>query len=211
MITSGNEGQGRQTLIEEDTTFRGSLETKRPIVVNGRMEGELTGPSLVVSMGGSVQGVVKVKEIRCAGDLQGEFEAEEIHFSGTVSDETVIRAKALEVKLAKPEETPIVFGECEIEVGDEPTVDEVLKRRTAALEPPKPKAPVAAAAKPIAKSPVASTAKPVAKAPVVAAAKPKGDKPIVVVEDEHKKVTVETKAKKPKTKGNNKKKGEKPN
>lgn len=127
--------QGRQTIIEEDTTFKGSLDSKYAIVVNGKVEGDLTGPSLVVNTGGAVQGGVKAKAIRSAGELQGTFEAEEMQISGRVCDDTTIKAKTLEVRLAKSEESPIVFGECVLEVGEAPDVKAILKSRAAAAAP----------------------------------------------------------------------------
>jgi hypothetical protein len=165
-MISTSETSGRQTLIEEESTFKGSLDAKCPIVVNGRVEGELSGPSLLVNRGGAVQGSVKVESLRSAGELQGEFEANHMQVSGRVCDDTVLRAKSLEVKLAKPEEAPIVFGECEIEVGDAPTIEEALKRQADAIAPPKVAAPVAAKVPVVAKKAAPVVAKPAAsKAP----------------------------------------------
>lgn len=120
--------QERQTLIEEETTFKGSLDSKCPIVVNGTVEGDLSGPALLVNVGGTVEGNVKAAVIRSDGQLQGTFEAERFYLSGRVCDNTTIRAKTLEVKLAKAEEAPIIFGECLIEIGDTPNLEEILKR-----------------------------------------------------------------------------------
>lgn len=124
--------QPRQTLVEEGTVFKGVMSSNCPIVVRGRIEGELEGPSLHVSDSGTVAGVVKVTEIRSEGILSGEFDAERVQLSGQVRDKTVIRAKSLEVKLA-PEtgRMEVVFGECALEVGEVPTrsaaIEETLK------------------------------------------------------------------------------------
>jgi hypothetical protein len=45
-----------------------------------------------------------------------------VQLSGTVKDNTVIKAKSLEVKLtAASAKMQVVFGECDLEVGDQPT------------------------------------------------------------------------------------------
>jgi cytoskeletal protein CcmA (bactofilin family) len=110
----------RKTLVEEGTHFKGSLSSDCPIEVKGRVEGDLAAPALSVSASGAVHGRVKVGEIRSEGELAGEFDADLIVLSGTVKDNTVIRARSLEVKLAAPSgKLQVVFGECELEVGGE--------------------------------------------------------------------------------------------
>src|SRR5690349_11736028 len=94
----GNSG-GKQTLIEEGTNFKGSMTSSCPILVRGRIEGDIESPSLSVSPSGAVQGRAKVVQLRSEGELAGEFDAETVQLSGVVKDSTVIRAKTLEVKL----------------------------------------------------------------------------------------------------------------
>ena len=54
------------------------------------------------------------------GELAGEFDADMVQLSGTVRDNTVIRAKSLEVKLSPPNgKMQVIFGESELEVGSE--------------------------------------------------------------------------------------------
>jgi cytoskeletal protein CcmA (bactofilin family) len=110
----------RKTLVEEGTQFKGSLSSDCPIEVKGRIEGDLTAPALAVSLSGAVHGHVKVGEMRSEGELAGEFDADVVQLSGTVKDNTVIRARTLEVKLAPPKgKMQVIFGECELEVGGE--------------------------------------------------------------------------------------------
>jgi cytoskeletal protein CcmA (bactofilin family) len=110
----------RRTLVEEGTQFKGSLSSDCPIEVKGRIEGELTAPALAVSASGAVHGHVKVGEMRSEGELAGEFDADVVQLSGTVKDNTVIRARSLEVKLVPPKgKMQVIFGECELEVGGE--------------------------------------------------------------------------------------------
>jgi cytoskeletal protein CcmA (bactofilin family) len=123
---------GRKTLVEEGTQFKGSLSSDCPIEVKGRVEGDLTAPALAVSASGAVHGKVKVGEMKSQGELAGEFDADVVQLSGTVKDATIIRAKSLEVKLAPPNgKLQVVFGECELEVGSEQATKEQAK------EPPK--------------------------------------------------------------------------
>jgi cytoskeletal protein CcmA (bactofilin family) len=126
-MSVGDIGKKRETLIEAGTAFKGSFASDCPIVVKGRIEGDLSGPSLTVSSTGAVSGTVKVKELRSDGELSGEYDAEVVHLSGVVKDNTIIRAKHLEVKLS-PERgrLQVVFGECELEVGDVPSKEDSL-------------------------------------------------------------------------------------
>ncbi len=119
-MSDGKNGPGRKTLVEEGTQFKGSLSSDCPIEVKGRIEGDLTAPALAVSATGAVHGKVKVGTIQSHGELAGEFDADVVQLSGTVKDNTVIRAKSLEVKLS-PEKgkMQVIFGECELEVGSE--------------------------------------------------------------------------------------------
>ena len=111
---------GRKTLVEEGTHFKGSLSSDCPIEVKGRVEGDLTAPALAVSTTGAVHGKVKVGEMKSQGELAGEFDADVVQLSGTVKDSTIIRAKSLEVKLVPANgKMQVIFGECELEVGSE--------------------------------------------------------------------------------------------
>jgi cytoskeletal protein CcmA (bactofilin family) len=113
---------GRRTLVEEGTQFKGSLSSSCPIVVKGRIDGDVSAPSLQVSSTGSVHGKVKVGEMESQGELAGEFDADVVQLSGTVRDKTVVRAKSLEVKLAPTTgKMQVVFGECVLDVGDMPS------------------------------------------------------------------------------------------
>lgn len=112
----------KRTLVEEGTTFKGSLTSTCPIFVKGGVEGDIQAPSLTVAASGTVSGKVKAGELKSEGSLAGEFDVDKVQLSGSVKDNTVIRAKSLEVKLAvASSKMQVVFGECELEVGDQPT------------------------------------------------------------------------------------------
>lgn len=113
---------GKRTLVEEGTTFKGSLTSSCPVLVKGAIEGDLTTPSLTVASSGSVSGKVKADELKSDGEISGDFDVEKVTLSGTVKDNTVIKAQTFEVKLSVPGgKMQVVFGECQLEVGEAPT------------------------------------------------------------------------------------------
>lgn len=119
----------KRTLVEEGTTFKGSLSSTCPIFVKGGVEGDIQAPSLTVATTGTVSGKVKAGELKSEGSIAGEFDVEKVQLSGSVKDNTIIRAKSLEVKLSLPSsKMQVVFGECELEVGDQPTREKAVDR-----------------------------------------------------------------------------------
>lgn len=115
------------TVVEEGTEFHGTLTSSCPIDVRGRVEGELKTPALTVSESGAVHGRVKVGEVHSRGEISGEFDADKIELAGVVRDKTIIRARSLDVKIASDRgKLQLVFGECELSVGDEPTENDHL-------------------------------------------------------------------------------------
>ena len=125
---------GKHTLVEEGTEFKGTMSSSCPIVVMGKVEGDVAGPVIHITPSGVVAGVVKVKDLHSAGELAGEVEAETVQISGRVRDRTVIRARSLEVSLNVTKGgMQVVFGECELAIGDEPNKEAAV---AAALSPP---------------------------------------------------------------------------
>ena len=111
----------KQTLVEEGTSFKGSMTSTCPVVVRGRIEGEIETPALTVSASGAVHGKARVGTLSSQGEISGELDAETVKLSGRVSDSTIIRAKSLEVKLSVDSgKKQVVFGNCELNVGDDP-------------------------------------------------------------------------------------------
>lgn len=128
---------GKHTLVEEGTEFKGTMSSNCPIVVMGKVEGDVAGPVIHVSPTGVIAGNVKVKELRSDGEVAGEVEAEVVRISGKVRDKTVIRARSLEVSLATTKGgMQVVFGECELAVGDEPNKDAAIAAATAPAAQP---------------------------------------------------------------------------
>jgi cytoskeletal protein CcmA (bactofilin family) len=120
-----NEGQqDKQTTVEEGTQFKGILNSTCQVMVRGVVDGDLTAPIVIVSETGTVVGNVKAQSIWSEGVLAGRVDAEDVHLSGNVRSDTVIRARTLEVKLQRTKEKlEITFGECILDVGDDPSIE----------------------------------------------------------------------------------------
>jgi cytoskeletal protein CcmA (bactofilin family) len=119
--------KARTTLIEQGTAFQGTLHATCPILARGKLDGDVTGPSLEVTETGHVAGKVKVTDLRSQGELNGRFEADDVVLAGHVRDKTVIVAKALEVT------STVTLESCEFLIGEPPSKAQALR---AALEKP---------------------------------------------------------------------------
>ncbi len=109
----------KQTIVEDGTEFDGSVRSKCPITVSGKLKGEISAPSLTITASGSVHGQVKVSHLKSQGELAGEIDAENVELAGKVNDQTTIRATSLEVTLNQPgNKLQVTFGNCELQVGD---------------------------------------------------------------------------------------------
>jgi cytoskeletal protein CcmA (bactofilin family) len=112
----------KQTVIENGTEFEGSIKSQCTITLSGKVKGQLQAPALTVTPSGVLQGNVKVGRLKTEGEVAGEIDAESVVLSGRVSDQTVIRAKTLEVTLSQPQSgLQVTFGNCEFQVGDKKT------------------------------------------------------------------------------------------
>jgi cytoskeletal protein CcmA (bactofilin family) len=120
----------KQTVVEDGTELRGKLTSSCPVVINGLVDGELNAPEVTIATTGTVSGAIKAKRIRSQGTLSGSVEATDVFVSGTVKSNTTIVAKSLEVRLS-PErgKLQVTFGECTLDVGDEPTKEAALDNR----------------------------------------------------------------------------------
>jgi hypothetical protein len=64
---------------------------------------------------------VRAQKLRSEGTLAGDIDADDVYLSGTVRSNTMIRAKKLEVKLGTERgKLEVSFGECMVEVGEDP-------------------------------------------------------------------------------------------
>jgi cytoskeletal protein CcmA (bactofilin family) len=127
--------QNRQTTVEEGTQFKGTLSSTCPVVVRGVLDGDIKAPSLTVASSGMVTGNVRAQSIRSEGVLAGNVDADEVSLSGSVRSDTVIRARSLEVKLkGDKHKLEVTFGECILEVGDDPALEAAKEPQPYAAE-----------------------------------------------------------------------------
>lgn len=120
----------KQTVVEDGTELRGKLTSSCPVVINGVVDGELNAPEVTVATTGTVSGAIKAKRIRSQGTLSGSVEANDVFVSGTVRSNTTITAKSLEVRLSPDRgKLQVTFGECTLDVGDEPSKEAALDNR----------------------------------------------------------------------------------
>jgi cytoskeletal protein CcmA (bactofilin family) len=117
---SEQNGQPRKTVVEEGTALRGSLASNGAVLVMGRVDGEVSGVNVEITETGAVSGRVKTPALRSRGELRGEIDAEDVELSGHVLDDTVIRAQALAVSIPGPGGATVLFGDCELEIGEAP-------------------------------------------------------------------------------------------
>jgi cytoskeletal protein CcmA (bactofilin family) len=126
MDSEKRDAEPKQTTVEEGTQFIGTLNSSCHVIVRGQIDGDLNAPSLMISETGTVMGNVKAQSIQAAGVLGGRVDAEDIFLSGSVRSHTVIRARNLEVKLTgNQKRLEVTFGECILDVGDEPNSEPV--------------------------------------------------------------------------------------
>lgn len=145
----------KQTILEDGTEFDGSIRSKCPIIVSGKMKGEVSAPSLTITKSGSVHGLVKVSQLKSQGEIAGEIDAESVELSGRVNDQTTIRAATLEVTLNQTSgKLQVTFGNCDLQVGDraaKPTADAAASDTKSPKPEPAPAAAVKVEQKPPAK------------------------------------------------------------
>lgn len=88
-----------RTVVEEGTRFRGVISSQHAVLVQGDVEGEVTGPHVTIGKGGSVNGKVATNALESAGSISGQFDVGVAQLTGTVAKTTVIRASTLDVNL----------------------------------------------------------------------------------------------------------------
>lgn len=113
-------GQAKTTVVEEDTQLEGALSARGPVLVMGRVNGDLSGLSIEITETGAIAGRIKTPALHSRGVLSGTIEAEDVELSGRIMNDTVIRAQSLTVELDTAGTTNTVFGDCELEIGEAP-------------------------------------------------------------------------------------------
>jgi cytoskeletal protein CcmA (bactofilin family) len=101
MADSTNPGSRAEpaTIVQEGTEFKGDFSSSCPIVVNGRIEGDVKAPTVTVTDSGVLHGRVAAKTIACRGSVAGILEADAIELSGTIAQNTIVRAQRLRLNI----------------------------------------------------------------------------------------------------------------
>ncbi len=112
----------KESTIAKGTAIKGVVSSDCPVTVSGVVDGEFTAPALVVTDSGSVNGKIRVEDLKSSGEIAGDIDAGALLLSGRVRENTAIRAKTLEVKLASggSDKLQLVFGSATLEVGPPP-------------------------------------------------------------------------------------------
>jgi cytoskeletal protein CcmA (bactofilin family) len=135
MSDSTNGRSGKRTVVDEGTELKGSVKSTCPVVVVGKVEGDITGPSVEIAEKGVVSGTVKAAHVASHGDIFGQIDAESVELSGKIRDGTVIKARSLDIKVDRQgPRDPIQFGDCELCIGDEPDKAAAIARATAIVQ-----------------------------------------------------------------------------
>jgi cytoskeletal protein CcmA (bactofilin family) len=108
-------------VIEGGAEIEGSLRSTCDVQLDGTIKGELLAPAVEVGPAGSLHGCAKVERFVSRGEISGEIDARHVELSGKVGDQSVIRCKTLNVRLAQPgRHAGVVLGDCQLHVGDKP-------------------------------------------------------------------------------------------
>jgi cytoskeletal protein CcmA (bactofilin family) len=66
-----------ETLIGQDSIFKGDLTSKKVVRIDGIVEGNVIADSLIIGKTGSVKGDISVREVEVDGGVEGNIKAEE--------------------------------------------------------------------------------------------------------------------------------------
>lgn len=88
-------GAEPSTIVEEGTHFKGDFVSSCPIIVNGRIDGDVTAPAVRVTTSGALKGKIEAKAISCTGSVAGVLEADTIELTGNIGRDTIVRAQRL--------------------------------------------------------------------------------------------------------------------
>lgn len=67
-----------ETLIGQDSHFKGDLVSKKVVRIDGIIEGNVQADTLIIGKTGSVKGDLSVREVEVNGAVEGNIKAEEI-------------------------------------------------------------------------------------------------------------------------------------
>ena len=82
-------------LVGEGTHCRGEFASRHPVIVHGRIEGDVKAPTVTVTASGALQGRIEAKTISSTGSVAGVLEADSIELTGAIAQDTIVRAQRL--------------------------------------------------------------------------------------------------------------------
>ena len=92
----GKKQSSLETLIGQDSLFKGELTSKRVLRVDGVIEGNVQADSLIIGKTGSVKGDIFVRGVEVNGSVEGTIKAEEVV---EIRPEGAVRGDIYTVKL----------------------------------------------------------------------------------------------------------------
>lgn len=92
----GKKQSSLETLIGQDSLFRGELVSKRVLRVDGVIEGNVQADFLIIGKTGSVKGDIFVRGVEVNGSVEGTIKAEEVV---EIRPEGTVRGDIYTVKL----------------------------------------------------------------------------------------------------------------
>jgi cytoskeletal protein CcmA (bactofilin family) len=92
----GKKQSSLETLIGQDSLFRGELTSKRVLRVDGVIEGNVQADFLIIGKTGSVKGDIFVRGVEVNGSIEGTIKAEEVV---EIRPEGAVRGDIYTVKL----------------------------------------------------------------------------------------------------------------
>jgi cytoskeletal protein CcmA (bactofilin family) len=95
MDATRRSGEELTTVVEEGSDFQGDFTSRCPIIVNGRIAGNVKAPTVTVTATGSLEGKIEAKTISCNGSVAGVLEADAIALTGAIARDTIVRAQRL--------------------------------------------------------------------------------------------------------------------
>jgi hypothetical protein len=116
---------------DEGSALSGALTSDGRILVMGELRGEVAGSSIEVTATGALSGRIRAGVLRSRGALGGRLEADDVDLGGRILDQTVIRARGLAVAFEDGDGGGAQFGDCELEIGDEPDRDRAVSEAAA--------------------------------------------------------------------------------
>lgn len=116
------------TTIANGSAIKGSIKSQCNVVIDGHMEGDVEAPLVRISASGTLIGNVSANSIESFGSISGEMHASKFVLNGRIEKDSKIIADSIEFSDAEADQSVgITLGECEIYVGEIPSIEEMVR------------------------------------------------------------------------------------